>query len=302
LSERTVGSPKAHPSAAAAVPGATAITVLDVYDWVAPDGLPGGSAHVHLASTEGYVVASGAGRLQTLGERGYAETPLRPGDCLWFTPGTIHRLVNDGDLRLLVVMQNAGLPEHGDAVLTFPPEVLADPAAYAGAAALPRGGQPAGGGARGGDAGGGAAAGAGGGDAHGGQADGSAGAGVAGVDGTGESDVAAAARRRASLAVEGYLALRERVLESGPGALGDFYAAALRLAGQRADDWRDRWRAGALATAELTGGHLDEIGAGVAGHLDAAGLWRIERPAEQRSYGMCGRLTTYPAARAVRAG
>ena len=284
MSERTVGSPQAHPAATAAFPGATAITVLDVYDWVAPDGLPGGSAHVHLASTEGYVVASGAGRLQTLGERGYAETPLRPGDCLWFTPGTIHRLVNEGDLRLFVVMQNAGLPEHGDAVLTFPPEILADPDAYARAATLPSGGQPAGGGARGGEAGS------------------SAGAGVLGVDGTSESGVAAAARRRAGLAVEGYLALRERVLESGPGALDDFYAAALRLAGQRADDWRDRWQAGALATAELTGDHLDEIGAGVAGHLDAAGLWRIERPAEERSYGMCGRLTTYPAARAVRAG
>ena len=284
MSERTVGSPQAHPAATAAFPGATAITVLDVYDWVAPDGLPGGSAHVHLASTEGYVVASGAGRLQTLGERGYAETPLRPGDCLWFTPGTIHRLVNEGDLRLFVVMQNAGLPEHGDAVLTFPLEILADPDAYARAATLPSGGQPAGGGARGGEAGS------------------SAGAGVLGGDGTGESGVTAAARRRAGLAVEGYLALRERVLESGPGALDDFYAAALQLAGQRADDWRDRWQAGALATAELTGDHLDEIGAGVAGHLDAAGLWRIERPAEERSYGMCGRLTTYPAARAVRAG
>lgn len=284
MSERTVGSPQAHPAATAAFPGATAITVLDVYDWVAPDGLPGGSAHVHLASTEGYVVASGAGRLQTLGERGYAETPLRPGDCLWFTPGTIHRLVNEGDLRLFVVMQNAGLPEHGDAVLTFPPEILADPGAYARAATLPSGGQPAGGGARGGEAGS------------------SAGVGVLGGDGTGESGVAAAARLRAGLAVEGYLALRERVLESGPGALDDFYAAALRLAGQRADDWRDRWQAGALATAELTGDHLDEISAGVAGHLDAAGLWRIERPAKERSYGMCGRLTTYPAARAVRAG
>lgn len=274
MSERTVSSPQAHPSAAtAAFPGATAITVLDVYDWVAPDGLPGGSAHVHLASTEGYVVASGAGRLQTLGERGYAETPLRPGDCLWFTPGTIHRLVNEGDLRLFVVMQNAGLPEHGDAVLTFPPEILADPDAYARAATLPRPESVASGPA------------------------GSAGGGSAGGDA-----VAAAARRRAGLAVEGYLALRERVLESGPGALDDFYAAALRLAGQRADDWRDRWQAGALATAELTGDHLDEISAGVAGHLDAAGLWRIERPAEERSYGMCGRLTTYPAARAVRAG
>ena len=118
-------------------PGGTALTVLDVYDWVAPDGLPGGSAHVHLASTEGYVVLTGRGRLQTLGARGYAETELHPGDCLWFTPGIIHRLVNDGGLRLLVIMANAGLPEAGDAVLTFPPEILADPAAYARTAALP---------------------------------------------------------------------------------------------------------------------------------------------------------------------
>jgi mannose-6-phosphate isomerase-like protein (cupin superfamily) len=245
-----------------AFPGATGVTVLDVYDWEAPDGLRGGSAHVHLASTEGYVVLSGEGRLQTLGQRGYAQTPLRPGDCLWFTPGTIHRLVNDGGLRLLVVMQNAGLPEHGDAVLTFPPDILADPAAYARAASLrPAPGDP------GGDAG-----------------------------------TAAAARRRASLAVAGYLMLRERVTAEGPAALDGFYAAALRLSGDHAGDWRDRWRAGALATAELTGTHLDEIGARTAGHLGAAGLWRIERPAGERGYGMCGRLTTYPAARATRAG
>jgi mannose-6-phosphate isomerase-like protein (cupin superfamily) len=118
-------------------PGGTALTGLDVYDWVAPDGLRGGSAHVHLASTEGYLVQAGSGRLQTLGAGGYAESELGPGDCLWFTPGIIHRLVNDGGLRLLVVMQNAGLPEAGDAVLTFPPEILADPVAYARAAALP---------------------------------------------------------------------------------------------------------------------------------------------------------------------
>jgi len=274
LSERTRASARIRPSAAAAAaafPGATAVTVLDVYDWVAPDGLPGGSAHVHLASTEGYVVASGAGRLQTLGERGYAETPLRPGGCLWFTPGTIHRLVNEGDLRLFVVMQNAGLPEHGDAVLTFPPEILADPAAYARAASLPR-------------------------------ADDSEGEGANGGESALAASTAELARRRASLAIEGYLALRERVTASGPGALDDFYAAALRLTGHLAGTWRDRWRAGALATAELTGEHLDEISAGVPGHLDTAGLWRIERSAGERSYGMCGRLTTYPASSAVRVG
>jgi len=252
-------------SAAAAFPGGTGVTVLDVYDWPAPDGLPGGSAHVHLASTEGYVVLSGAGRLQTLGERGYAETPLRPGECLWFTPGTIHRLVNDGELRLLVVMQNAGLPEHGDAVLTFPPPVLADPAAYARAASLTSGDID-----------------------HG--------------AGGGDEALAGAARRRARLAVEGYLALRDQVADRGPAALDDFYAAALRLTAGRAADWRDRWRAGALATAELTGGHLAEIGDQVAGHLGAAGLWRIEPSDGPRAYGMCGRLTTYPASRAAQVG
>jgi mannose-6-phosphate isomerase-like protein (cupin superfamily) len=266
MSERMRDDTGGGPSAAAAFPGATGVTVLDVYDWPAPDGLPGGSAHVHLASTEGYVVLSGAGRLQTLGVRGYAETPLRPGECLWFTPGTIHRLVNDGELRLLVVMQNAGLPEHGDAVLTFPPHVLADPAAYAHAASLASGDT--------------------------GQGD------------TGHRDeaLAAAARRRASLAVEGYLALRDQVAARGPAALDDFYAAALRLTAVLAADWRERWRAGALAVAELTGGHLTEIGAQLPGHLGAAGLWRIDPSDGPRAYGMCGRLTTYPASRAAQVG
>lgn len=124
-------------AAAAAFPGATGVTVLDVYDWACPDGLRGGSAHIHLASTEGYVVLGGKGRLQTLGAQGYTEVALHPGDCLWFTPGTVHRLVNDdGQLQILVVMQNSGLPEAGDCVLTFPPDVLADPDRYAAAATL----------------------------------------------------------------------------------------------------------------------------------------------------------------------
>jgi len=286
MSEHASDLTQVRPTAAAAFPGATGVTVLDVYDWVAPDGLPGGSAHVHLASTEGYVVVSGAGRLQTLGQQGYAETPLRPGDCLWFTPGTIHRLVNEGELRLLVVMQNAGLPEHGDAVLTFPPEILADPDSYARSAALTsadatppdatapvvRAPDPA-------------------------EPD-------AGLlpDGDADPVLAAAARRRASLAVEGYLALRERVAAEGPAALEEFYTAALRLTGNFTGDWLDRWRAGALATAELTGTHLTEIGAQVPGHLELASLWRIERPTASRGYGMCGRLTTYPASQAVRVG
>ncbi|MFD0663693.1 hypothetical protein [Thermocatellispora tengchongensis] len=67
------------------------------------------------------------------------ETPLVPGSTVWFTPGTIHRAVNLGGLEVLVIMQNAGLPEAGDAVMTFPPEVVADPGRYREAAALPIG-------------------------------------------------------------------------------------------------------------------------------------------------------------------
>ncbi len=76
------------------------------------------------------MVVSGAGRLQTLTTEGFSEQPLHPGDVVWFTPGTIHRAINDGDLQVLVLMQNSGLPEAGDAVLTFPPQHLRDRATY----------------------------------------------------------------------------------------------------------------------------------------------------------------------------
>src|SRR5690606_36354988 len=107
------------------------------------DGCRGGSPHLHTASSEGYVVIGGTGAVQTLSAAGFAEHPLTAGDVLWFTPGTVHRLVNDGGLRLLVVVANAGLPEAGDAVFTFPAAVLDDDAAYAAAAALPAGADPA---------------------------------------------------------------------------------------------------------------------------------------------------------------
>ncbi len=63
-------------------------------------------------------MTGGRGAVQTLTAAGFQETPLSPGALVWFTPGTIHRLVNDGDLTLHVLMQNCGLPEAGDAVLT----------------------------------------------------------------------------------------------------------------------------------------------------------------------------------------
>lgn len=118
-------------------PGAVAVSHLLVYDTPGPDGLVGGSPHLHTACTEAYAVVAGRGSVQTLSGAGEVEVPLEPGAFVWFTPGTVHRLVNGGGLEILVVMANAGLPEAGDMVLTFPDEVLADPSAYAAAAVLP---------------------------------------------------------------------------------------------------------------------------------------------------------------------
>ncbi|MFI6482109.1 cupin domain-containing protein [Nonomuraea sp. NPDC050663] len=118
------------------LPGGVGLSELRVYDWPAPDGVCGGSPHMHLVCSEAYVVVEGAGSVQTLTWSGYAETPLEPGAVVSFSPGTIHRLVNgDGRLRIMVVMQNSGLPEAGDAVFTFPPDVLASHELYGEAAA-----------------------------------------------------------------------------------------------------------------------------------------------------------------------
>lgn len=119
------------------LPGAVGLSHLAVYDSATPDGEHGGSPHMHLACSEAYVVQGGHGRIQTLGPDGFQEFGVSALDVVWFGPGIVHRIVNDGDLQILVVMQNDGLPEAGDAVLTFPPEVLADPGAYSRAAALP---------------------------------------------------------------------------------------------------------------------------------------------------------------------
>ena len=86
-------------------PGGIAVSHLRVYDSTSVDGLAGGTPHCHTACTEAYAVVAGCGRVITLGGDGHRETPLEPGSFAWFTPGTIHRLVNDsGDLEILVLM------------------------------------------------------------------------------------------------------------------------------------------------------------------------------------------------------
>ncbi|WP_159766110.1 cupin domain-containing protein [Streptomyces sp. HM190] len=126
-------------NAYAGLPGGVALSHLSVYDWPATDGVCGGTPHMHLTCSEGYVVTGGRGAVQTLTASGYEVTPLTPGTVAWFTPGTIHRLVNEDGLRITVLMQNSGLPEAGDAVLTLPPEYLTDPETYAAATRIPVG-------------------------------------------------------------------------------------------------------------------------------------------------------------------
>jgi mannose-6-phosphate isomerase-like protein (cupin superfamily) len=113
------------------LPGGIGVSHLRVYDG-------GGTPHLHTVCTEAYAVVAGTGAVQTLTVgSGFQETPLERGALVSFSPGTVHRLVNGGDLEIFVLMANAGLPEAGDMVITFEPNVLADPARYAEAAVLP---------------------------------------------------------------------------------------------------------------------------------------------------------------------
>jgi mannose-6-phosphate isomerase-like protein (cupin superfamily) len=119
------------------LPGGISVTHLRVYNTPGPDGFRGGSPHLHFACAEAYLVMEGNGAVQTLGETGFREIPLRAGSVVWFTPGLIHRLINhDGRLEIYALMENAGLPEHGDSILTFPPEHLKDESAYLAVASL----------------------------------------------------------------------------------------------------------------------------------------------------------------------
>jgi mannose-6-phosphate isomerase-like protein (cupin superfamily) len=114
----------------AMLPASVGLTHLRVYDSEAPDGLHGGSPHLHFACTECYYVEKGRGRVQTLCAGGYQEFDLEPGIVVWFSPGVIHRLINIDSLEIFVVMQNSGLPEAGDFVLTMPSDILRDPDQY----------------------------------------------------------------------------------------------------------------------------------------------------------------------------
>ncbi|WP_308221199.1 cupin domain-containing protein [Isoptericola sp. S6320L] len=237
-------------------PGGTSVSHLRVYDWPAPDAPEGsGSPHLHTTSTEAYVTLSGHGRVETLGPEGFAVHDLTPGRIVWFGPGVVHRAVNGGGLEVLVVMSNAGLPESGDAVITFPADVLADADRYARAAALPRG-----------------------------------------EDGATDTDVAAAARARRDLALEGYAALRDAVGQHGPAALEPLHDAAARLVAPRTAAWRETWEASVGHAAGQTDAALEALADASAVTLDEGRVAVADATGGPRRYGMCGRLRTWPLA------
>jgi hypothetical protein len=117
-------------------PGGTGVSWLS-FPGVAGKRRRGDVPHAHLICTQAYVAVSGTGSLQTLTVDGLRESRLRTGTVAWFGPGTIHHTIDgDGALRVMVVTQNGGLPEAGDAVPTFPAEVLDDRKSYDRALAL----------------------------------------------------------------------------------------------------------------------------------------------------------------------
>ena len=77
-------------------PGAVGLTWLRVYDSVAPDGVPGGSPHVHLASAEAYITVAGEGEVQTLGPDGLA-IQRNAAFLIHVASGVFDNLAPDGD-------------------------------------------------------------------------------------------------------------------------------------------------------------------------------------------------------------
>lgn len=113
------------------MPGATLMTRLNVYSSLSPDNQVSGTPHMHLACTEMYVALSGRGAVELIDRNGFSRVELNPHDALLFSPGTIHRLINpDGNFEILVIMQNSGLPERGDNVVTFTEELLSNDRSY----------------------------------------------------------------------------------------------------------------------------------------------------------------------------
>lgn len=114
------------------LPGGVGLTHIHVYKEQGPDGIPGGGAHVHLVCSEIYYCLKGTGAVEVLSIDGLKTIEMTPYKAVFFQPGIFHRVLNPNkDLEILAIMQNGGLPERGDFVMSFPQEVLSSPTNYA---------------------------------------------------------------------------------------------------------------------------------------------------------------------------
>ena len=78
-------------------PGGTSVTLLDVYDDAGPDGLRGGST-AHASGIHGVLRGDRWTRCAAHARPSTARARPNwsPETVVWFTPGTIHRAINDG--------------------------------------------------------------------------------------------------------------------------------------------------------------------------------------------------------------
>src|SRR5205085_4655326 len=113
------------------LPGGVGLTHIKVYDAPGADGVISGGAHIHLVCSEIYFCLRGKGQIELLSFDGLETVDLVPNQAVFFRPGTFHRVLNPNkDLEILAIMQNGGLPERGDFVMSFPPEILASRSVY----------------------------------------------------------------------------------------------------------------------------------------------------------------------------
>ncbi|MEZ4668289.1 MAG: cupin domain-containing protein [Anaerolineae bacterium] len=227
------------------MPGATLMTRLNVYGTTAPDGQISGTPHVHLACSEMYVALSGRGAVELLDKDGFSRVELAAHDALLFSPGTIHRLINpDGDFEILVIMQNSGLPERGDNVVTFTDEWLANDERYAEAMTV---------------------------------------------------KTLEDAYRRRDRGVEGFMQLKvafEESQEAGRAALEQFYECAAARTAVKQNQWGEMIRSGALAAAEETLEHLEQLKQHDVGYL-SQNAYTVIRQSNANKLGFCGHLDRY---------
>ncbi len=109
LRPRTKEERRSPPSPEVAVPSAGGVTLalLTAHQWNGPDGVVGGTPHLHAVATETYLAVAGEGRLLVLDRDGSAEHQLSVGTAVTCAPGTLARVVNDGELVLVLVVEHA---------------------------------------------------------------------------------------------------------------------------------------------------------------------------------------------------